>query len=374
MASQKHNLLDTLIDDLHSTEGDIREAAARELGELGDAKAVLPLLQRVDDYYPEIRMSALTSLNRLGGELLCRLVREARHTDEEALAETLVEIVSTRRDPQVIQSLIWALTHDTNVLQSAAVRVLGIIGAHQAVEPLSRLLRTGTRSLRGHAIRALSQIGDDRATAGLLISLHDRSPHNRQQAAHALGTLGNPEAIPALTQALWDQEAEVAHEAGTALATLGSQAIPPLLKILTEIPERIVRQRAVSTLDAMHWQPHNAVEHTVYLMAKEEIHCVYFGTGIHRHAGMLCNPDVSTTTVPMPCLAQIVIDADTFHFHALERFLTYAINQLGQPYLKKHVTVHVYGDSEKLPPNLRNNLTTLCKHFYIHAQGEGWGQ
>jgi len=82
------------------------------------------------------------------------------------------------------------------------------------------------------------------------------------------------------------------------------------------------------------------------------------------------NPDVSTLHVPFGHLQQIVIDTETYDFHLVERFLTYAINYIGQDYFKEHVEVHLYGETEKLHINLRNNLTTLCKHVYVHERDE----
>ena len=82
----------------------------------------------------------------------------------------------------------------------------------------------------------------------------------------------------------------------------------------------------------------------------------------------LRNPDVSTLTFPFVRLKHVIIDAETHDFGQVERFLTYAVNNIGQPYLREHVAVHVYGDSEKLHPNFLNNFRNLCKgvHYEKH--------
>ena len=77
----------------------------------------------------------------------------------------------------------------------------------------------------------------------------------------------------------------------------------------------------------------------------------------------LKNPNVGHLTVPMPALQHIVIHIPTHAFHSVERFLTYAINHIGQDYLKKYVEVHIYGDSTQLHTNLRNTLKNLCKQL-----------
>jgi hypothetical protein len=79
----------------------------------------------------------------------------------------------------------------------------------------------------------------------------------------------------------------------------------------------------------------------------------------------LCNPDVADFTLPMPHLKRIVIHTDTYDFHLEERFVTYAINHIGQMTLKK-VEVEVVGNPEQLHPNLRNTLTSLCNTITIN--------
>ncbi len=84
----------------------------------------------------------------------------------------------------------------------------------------------------------------------------------------------------------------------------------------------------------------------------------------------LKNPDVSELAVPMNRVRHVFIDTETYDFYQVERFLTYAVNYIGQKHLKKHVNVHIYGDPDKLHPNLRNTLTNLCKRVYVHKKQE----
>ena len=76
---------------------------------------------------------------------------------------------------------------------------------------------------------------------------------------------------------------------------------------------------------------------------------------------MLLNPDVTELTIPISKLKWIGIHAETYDFHLVERFITYAVNYIGQEHLKEHVGVDIHGDPDKLHPNLRNSLKNLCK-------------
>ena len=84
----------------------------------------------------------------------------------------------------------------------------------------------------------------------------------------------------------------------------------------------------------------------------------------------LKNPDVSEFTVPMNRVRHVFIETEAYDFYQVERFLTYAVNYIGQKYLKKYVDAHIYGDPDELHPNLRNTLTNLCKRVHVHEKQE----
>lgn len=82
----------------------------------------------------------------------------------------------------------------------------------------------------------------------------------------------------------------------------------------------------------------------------------------------LRNPDVSSLTTPFFHLTHLHIHTDSYDFHQLERFLTYAVNYIGEDYLEEHVEVHLHGNPAKLDSNLRNNLINLCKEVHEHPE------
>ncbi len=97
---------------------------------------------------------------------------------------------------------------------------------------------------------------------------------------------------------------------------------------------------------------------------QQSVECLLFGNLPVREAEAprtLRNPDVTTATLPFRRLRQIVIDADSYDFYQLERFVTYAVNVIGEDYLKEQVDVEIHGNADRLHPNLRNVLTNLCR-------------
>ena len=87
-----------------------------------------------------------------------------------------------------------------------------------------------------------------------------------------------------------------------------------------------------------------------------------------NQAATLPNLDLSEFTISMSRLERIEIYTETYDFHLVERFITYAVNYIGQGYLKNNVEVHIYGDQNKLHPNLRNSLENLCKCVEVHGR------
>jgi hypothetical protein len=206
----------------------------------------------------------------------------------------------------------------------------------------------------------------------------DRNPEVQKKAVEALGKIEDPRVKTALIHALGDddaivrlQAAEVLDEIGwtpeketqklsyfiargdwEALIPFGGQAVIPLSK-RTNDKDRNVREHVADTLAKLL----ACIKITVFgnLHVKDA-----------RKDITVCNPNVSELTVPMQELEYIVLHTATYDFHLVERFMTYAVNYIGQEYLKKHVVVHIYSDPDKLHPNLRNSFENLCKRVVVH--------
>lgn len=79
----------------------------------------------------------------------------------------------------------------------------------------------------------------------------------------------------------------------------------------------------------------------------------------------LRNIDVAALSLPFSKLQHIRVYTETYDFYLAERFMTYAINVLGEKFLKKHVSVDVLGDAENLHPNMLNTFRHLCKSVTV---------
>lgn len=195
----------------YRSDGNVREAAAKALGEIGKPLAVEPLIAAVMDEKWQVRIAAVGALARIG-------------------------------DTRAVEPLIAALKHIGPSVRLAAAEALGQIGDARAVEPLIAALKDQERDVRRAAADALAELGwqPDQAMAGtdywiakgqwekcveigalavepLITVLKDGASSERQAAAEALGQIRDARAVDPLTASLKSLNAEIRRAAVDAL-------------------------------------------------------------------------------------------------------------------------------------------------------------
>ena len=116
--------------------------------------------------------------------------------------------------------------------------VLGLVElGEQAFPPLRKLLDSDDVDRRWWALRTLAQSPQGQ-TEWLLPLLEDSAPEVRQAAALGLCSHPHETAIKPLIRALSDRDAMVSDLARSALVVIGKQAIPSLLDVSKDAPQR----------------------------------------------------------------------------------------------------------------------------------------
>ena len=274
--------LDRLLRDLENPDRpNIRERAARALGELGDARAVEPLLKAVkysvDHYFQEAVCRALGQLkDPRAVDFLIGMLRDPDLQVRLAAVEALGQIKDLRAsapllrcldkpdgsereaavlalgkigDPRAMDSLLELLRgNDTRLSDAASFALAGMMG-ESVVSPLLLLLKDPDTEIRHRGVSVFTRLKDESALTPLILALEDPgSWEYRQGAALSLMNWGGSRAVEPLIKALKDPQPEVRDSAALTLGSLGdSRAIPPLVEALQDL-NQVVRIRAAFSL------------------------------------------------------------------------------------------------------------------------------
>ncbi len=306
------------------------------------------LLTACNDKNKHIRYIAITALHHK----ITLPVREdgGSKTSPSIPVKEKLDVVLKQR---IVTTCIQRLNDSFSPIRKEATTMLRILNhVSLAVPLLIKNLADPNPRVREESAKTLGIANAPQATLPLITALRDEAHPVRLQAARALGYLKDKRAQEALLDRLRDTDDLVRAEAAEALQCIGdSRAFHALIPLL-EDTHKEVRKEATRTLKVIC----------------ASLHTVIFGQSAQHNMSrqtMLQNPDVSTLMSPMTDIKHIIIYTGTYDFYQVERFLTYAVNHIGQTHLKNDVDVYLCGNPEKLHPNLYNNLTNLCKHVYL---------
>ncbi|TAL12498.1 MAG: HEAT repeat domain-containing protein [Nitrospirae bacterium] len=184
-----------------------RKEAAITLGEMGDERAVAPLIAALRDDEWNVREAAEDSLAMIGSPAVEPLIKSLRE-------------YQTRR---------------------YVIKVLGRIKDERVLDPLFVQLRN--EEFKDDATAALVEVGLP-AVERLTAVLNDKDKNVRKHAVLALGAIGLPEAVELLIEATKDDEWEVRMAAIAGLDGIGDDRGKPAIKALTKDPDFAVQMRA----------------------------------------------------------------------------------------------------------------------------------
>ena len=156
----------------------VRIAGLFALSELGDARAVEPLLEVLNEQSSGLKLQrrAAVALGMLG-------------------------------DARAVEPLVRLLSHDDELVRFAAVSALGELGDSRAVEPLTDLMNGQDEDLQEQAVIALGKLGEVHAVTPIIRLLGNsggwdgslsRGKHLREDVLKVLGKFNEQRAIKAL--------------------------------------------------------------------------------------------------------------------------------------------------------------------------------
>jgi HEAT repeat protein len=220
---------------LHSTDGKVRCAAARRLGEKGAAGvSALPALMAMLDnticpHYGEFADDPAADIEKIGGiDPLIEVMRDSKSIGGFAAAWQLRESVARYPDrvADLKQAFAAGLKNGDNSVRRLSVEGLGAMGqnAVDLLPELQELVDDPSPEVRASVVEALGKMG---SVASLSQEVASPDQQVRFEAIRALASNGAA-AIPVLESELNDRSETNAREAATALSKFGRQALPAL--------------------------------------------------------------------------------------------------------------------------------------------------
>lgn len=200
-----------LISALQHENDNIRCTATAALGEIGDNRAVEPLLECLRDPDWLLRWYAAISLGKIA-------------------------------DDRAVLPLVAVLQKDIGEVRSAAARALGMLKARQAVKPLIDALEDHEWRVRAEAVEALGEIGDSLSVQPLILRLADDNDNVRAEATLVLAKLGNKMAFESLLEKPW-----LLYDVDQAIVVPDSGSVQPLIYALRWLQSVLRRVNASSS-------------------------------------------------------------------------------------------------------------------------------
>jgi len=230
------------------------EHAAEALGEIGDVRAVIPLINtfkekdtsRIGDSYRFVHLAAARALGEIEDSRavtsLANVIADDRNYDVRAAAfDSLLKFDKT----QITEELLAAVKQETKRDIDYAGRYLDSLmemefDKTQVVEPLIAALKNGNYYARKEALKHLVKIKDRRVVEGLIVALKAPESDIRELAQQTLIEIPDSRAVEPLIGAI-----DVLKKKGyggreisniaKALAKIGDErAVAPLVNLIKE--------------------------------------------------------------------------------------------------------------------------------------------
>lgn len=214
-------IVDVLIDAISDEQEEVRIEVVQTLGEIGDERAIKPLIGTLEDESLIVREKAARALGKVGkSEAEESLIAALQNNTSLSIVCAGIESLGQIGDARAVEPLIGLLTHKESQIRECTAAALGKIRDKRSVVPLITALNDEQERVRWYAADSLGKIGDLSSVDSLIKLLSDTSARVRESAVTALGQMGNQQSVESLIKALQDVDKRVAEQAAESLVNI----------------------------------------------------------------------------------------------------------------------------------------------------------
>lgn len=198
--------------------------SASHLGAMRTERAVPSLISVLSSSNPEVKLSALNALSKVGTPEAIEAVVDYLSTDHELEAAGVAEVILKSKQAFSPYLGSWLQRGEPDIPRlTCLIDLVGVIREEKAVPALLGYLSHADPHVRARAARSLGNIGDDDACSKLAVALFDDDSGVQMEAALALGRARCSDAIPLLKACLLEPNPEMRMNCALALSQLGEK-------------------------------------------------------------------------------------------------------------------------------------------------------
>jgi HEAT repeat protein len=250
-----------LTDALKSEFFTVRGRAVTALAKIGDPSVLSSLMPFLKDPEAEVRVAACIAVASFRDpstfeEIANVLLDDSRLEVRQAAARALGETRHAAAVPYLMEALrdpFW--WYEREQAASDLLRALEQMGT-AAVPPLIEALADGERTIRKFAATLLGNLRDPIALQELGTTIYDLHHEVSQAAAESLAKYG-PSAVDLLSQTARHPEAGIRLNAALALGKISDARVVPILLEMIRDPDRSVKKQVMLSLGVL--RDHRAV-------------------------------------------------------------------------------------------------------------------
>lgn len=240
--------VEPLIVMLNDENFNLRIIAARVLGKLKDIRAINPLTNSFTDIHPKVRANALYSLSLIRDPEILQKCSRMLDDISPIVQQTSVVILGELGSPEAIDLLFEYVKRADEQLKELILPILGTTADQRAYDILMQCLQSRNADVVASAAEGLGYLKDERARDAILILCGDKRATVCAGALRALGLIGDPKDMEFIARYLHNEYITVRVAAVEALGNIGgSQVLEYLIPALKD-ESSSVRRTAVEAL------------------------------------------------------------------------------------------------------------------------------